>query len=269
MTKVITVTNQKGGTGKTSTSLFLAYGLALRGNDVLLIDLDSQADASFSTGVTYSENKTSLEVLLGDLSITDAIVNVTSSQADLFNKGGRLDLVPASANLATLDIQLVKRQLIDAQYNLADGIEDIADKYDYVIIDTPPAIGMGVFNTLTASDYVIVPTQADIYGLKGLGKLASTIATIKRRSNTKITVLGILLGRYNNRTNFTKAITEMLDTTAAKLKTKVFATKIRESITIKEAQGERKSLFEYAPSAKVTKDVDAFIDELLGGIENG
>lgn len=259
MAKTITVTNQKGGTGKTSTSLFLSYGLALKGYKVLLVDLDSQADASFSTGVKYDEGKTSMEVILGDVKAEDAITNVPTDK-------GKLDLIPASPDLASLDIQLVKRQLIDAQYNLKGALESIQGNYDYIILDTPPAISMAVLNALTASDYVIVPTQADIYGLKGLGKLAGTIETIKKHSNPNIQVLGILIGRYDARTNFTKAITDMLGDTSKRLHTKVFNTKIREAIAIKEAQGERTNLFEYAPKAKVTKDVNQFLNELLGGL---
>ena len=254
MSKVITVTNQKGGTGKTSTSLFLSYGLAFKGYKVLLIDLDSQADASFSTGVNYDETKTSLEVILGDADITDA------------KQRAKLDLVPASSNLASLDIQLVKRQLIDAQYNLSEALKQVKGDYDYIIIDTPPAISMAVLNALTASDYVIVPTQADIYGLKGLGKLAGTINSIQKHSNPNVKVLGILIGRYNSRTNFAKSITDMLQDTSKKLHTRVFNTKIREAIAIKEAQGEQTNLFEYAPKAKVTNDVNQFLNELLGGL---
>ena len=178
----------------------------------------------------------------------------------------KLDLVPASSNLASLDIQLVKRQLIDAQYNLSEALKQVRDDYDYIILDTPPAISMVVLNALTASDYVIVPTQADIYGLKGLGKLAGTINSIQKHSNPSVQVLGILVGRYDARTNFTKAITDMLQDTSKKLHTRVFNTKIREAIAIKEAQGERTNLFEYAPKAKVTKDVNQFLNELLGGL---
>lgn len=260
MSQTITITNQKGGAGKTSTSLILSYGLAFKGYKVLLIDLDSQADASFSTGATYDESQTSLEVILGDIDIQDAIVEVPNS------KDAKLDLLPASGNLASLDIQLVKRQLIDAQYNLSEALKDVQDDYDYIIIDTPPAISMAVLNALTASEYVIVPTQADIYGLKGLGQLARTISSIQRHSNPDIQVLGILLGRYNARTNFTKAITDMLKETSERLHTKVFNTKIREAIALKEAQGEQTSLFEYAPKANVTQDANQFVNEVLGGL---
>lgn len=262
MTKVITITNQKGGSSKTSTSLFLSYGLALREYKVLFVDLDSQADASFSTGVNFNESKSSLEVILNEIDINDAIISLPT------NNKANIDLLPASGNLTSLDIQLVKRQIIDAQFNLSDAITHLKKEYDFIIIDTPPAIGMASLNALTASDYVVVPTQADIYGLKGLGKLASTISSIKRRSNPKLQTLGIVLGRYDSRTNFTKAVTQMLNDTCKKLQTKVFTTKIREAIVVKEAQGERINLFEYAPKAKVTNDVNNFIDEFLEGVQN-
>lgn len=259
MTKVITITNQKGGTGKTSTALFTAYGLASRGYDVLLVDLDAQADASYSTAAQYDNGKTSFEVLLKDLPASETIVNVDNGDAS-----GTLDLLPASSNLATLDMQIVKRQLIDTQFNLTDALKPIKGNYDYIVLDTPPALSIAVLNALTASDYVVVPTQADIYSLKGLGNLAQTIDAIKQRSNPSLTVAGILLGRYDHRTNFTKAVTGMLQTTSEKLDTRVFDSKIREAIAVKEAQGERKSLFQYAPTANVTDDVNNYLNELIG-----
>lgn len=228
---------------------------------MLLIDLDSQADASFSTGVQYDPRKTLLEVILGELKAGEAIIPVKMKHK------AKLDLLPASPNLASLDIQLVKRQLLDVQYNLSEALKPVLSNYDYVVIDTP-AISMAVLNALKASDYVIVPTQADIYGLKGLGNLANTIQSIRLRSNPRLQVLGILLGRYNARTKFTQAITNMLNSTSQQLNTRVFNTKIREAIVIKEAQGKQMNLFEYAPKAKATKDVNNFITELLGGLNN-
>lgn len=262
MSKIITVTNQKGGTGKTTTSLIISYGLALRGFKVLLIDLDSQADASYSTLAQYNPLKTSLEVILGDVDIREAIVNVPTDMLT------HIDLLPASANLATLDIQLTKRQIIDAQYNLSDALRDVKQEYDYIIIDTPPAISMALLNALTASDYVLIPTQADVYSLKGLGNLSNTINAIKQRSNPNLNVLGILIGRYDPRTKFTQAITAMLEQTSKQLHTKVFKTKLKEAIAIKEAQGEQKNLFEYDPRSKAAKNATEFIDELMEDMNN-
>lgn len=258
-TQVITVTNQKGGTGKTTTALFTAYGLANRGYSVLLIDLDSQADATYTTKAKYDKDKTSLEVLLKDVKPADAIVPTTARRLS-----GKVDLIPASPQLATLDLLITKRQLLDPQYNLDDALQDIRYNYDYIVLDTPPALSTAVLNALTASDYVVVPAQADIFSLKGLGQLAQTITAVKRRSNTRLKVAGILLGRYDKRTNFTKAVTDMLKDTSAQLDTQVFDTKTREAIAVKEAQGKRTDLFSYAPSANVTADVNSYINELIG-----
>lgn len=252
--KVITVTNQKGGTGKTSTALFLTYGLADRGNRVLLIDLDQQADASFAAHVGYDKNKTSFEVLTDQVNIDDAIVPVNEF----------VDLLPASARMARLDVVFAESEIIDGQFKLKDALEPIESKYDYIIIDTPPAISMAVMNALTASDEVVVPTQADLFSLKGLGELATVVNQIKKRSNPNLKIAGILIGRYNARTLFAQSVADELDKIATKLHTKVFKAKIREATSIKESQNAFKSIFKYDPRGKATKDINNFINELLG-----
>lgn len=251
--KVITVTNQKGGTGKTSTTLFLTQGLAQRGKKVLLVDLDQQADATFSMNVEYDPSKTTYDLLTGQASLKDIIVPVNEN----------IDLAPAYKKLAQLDVELVGK--IDPQFYLSDAIDNAHLKYDYVIIDTPPAISMAVLNALTASDYVVVPTQADIYSLKGLGELAETVEAIRRRSNPELKIAGILIGRYNGRTVFAKGIAGSLQQAADKLHTKVFESRIREATAVKEAQNARESIYEYDPRGKVTQDVNNFIDEFLKG----
>lgn len=256
--KVITVTNQKGGTGKTTTSLFLKDALIEKGKKVLLIDLDQQADASYGTGVEYDPSQTTYELLTQDLNLDDILVHVND----------QLDLAPAGNQMAKLDVTLTQDHMLDAQFILSDKLEDYKNNYDYVIIDTPPALSMAVMNALTASDTVVVPTQADLFSLKGLGDLGSTVAAIKRRSNPKLTIAGILIGRYNSRTIFSKAMTTALTEAAESLQTHVFETKIREAISVKESQNAFQSIFEYDPKSKVTHDISDFVDELLGELEN-
>lgn len=251
--KVITVTNQKGGTGKTSTALFLTYGLAHRGKKVLLIDLDQQADASFSMHVDYDQNKTTFEVLTGDAALKDIIVKVNDN----------IDLAPASSKLAELDVVLTQKVRIDPQYILKDTIKNSKVNYDYIVIDTPPALSEAVLNALTASNTVLVPTQADIYSLKGLGELAQTIAAIKNRSNPDLEIAGILIGRFNKRTVFAKSISKVLESAAEQLHTKVFKSRIREATAVKESQNAFESIYEYDPRGKVTEDVNNFIGEFL------
>ena len=249
--KVITVTNQKGGTGKTSTTLFMAYGIAREGKKVLVIDLDQQADSSFSFHVPYDESKTTFQLLTKTATLPEIIVNVTD----------KIDLAPASPDLSQLDLLLAGK--LDPQFILKDTIKAIDGEYDYIIIDTPPSLNMAVLNALTASNTVVVPTQADLYSLKGLNELAQTVEGIKRRSNPDLNIAGILIGRYNARTVFTKAITSALEEMAEQLNTTVFKSKIREAIAVKEAQNDFKSIFEYDPHGKVTKDIEAFLNEFM------
>ena len=197
--KVVTITNQKGGTGKTSTALYLTYGLARNGKKVLLIDLDQQADASFSFHVPYRQDETTFQVLTEKTSLKDIIVKVNDD----------IDLAPASPELAQLDVLLTGK--LDPQFILEDNMKDLMGIYDYVVIDKLPSLNMAVLNALTASQSVVVPTQADIYSLKGLKDLASTVNSIKRRSNPELKIDGILISRYNSRTVFTKAITSALE----------------------------------------------------------
>lgn len=148
--KVVTITNQKGGTGKTSTALYLTYGLARKEKKVLLIDLDQQADASFSFHVPYRQDETTFQVLTEKISLKDIIVKVNDD----------IDLAPASPELAQLDVLLTGK--LDPQFILEDNMKDLMGTYDYVVIDTPPSLNMAVLNALTASQSVVVPTQADI-----------------------------------------------------------------------------------------------------------
>ena len=249
--KVVTITNQKGGTGKTSTALYLTYGLARKGKKVLLIDLDQQADASFSFHVPYRQDETTFQVLTEKTSLKDIIVKVNDD----------IDLAPASPELAQLDVLLTGK--LDPQFILEDNMKDLMGIYDYVVIDKLPSLNMAVLNALTASQSVVVPTQADIYSLKGLKDLASTVNSIKRRSNPELKIDGILISRYNSRTVFTKAITSALEEMALELHTTVFESKIREAIAVKEAQNNFQSIFEYEPRGKVTEDIEAFINEFL------
>ena len=255
--KVITITNQKGGTGKTTTSLFLAYGLADRGKHVLVIDLDQQADATFSLsqGRQYNgSGKTSFELLTGETAAKDCLVPINLL----------IDLIPATKQLAQLDVALAQNNMYRADL-LRDAIKSIKSKYDYVLIDTPPALSILITNALTASDYMVIPTQADLYSIKGLADLAQTIRQI---NNKKLKVAGILIDRYNARTVYSKVAANLLIQGAATLKTKVFDTKIREAIVVKEAEHQFKSIYDYSKRAGVTKDANNFVDELLEVIQN-
>lgn len=252
MCRVITVTNQKGGTGKTTTSLFLAYGLAERGKHVLVIDLDQQADTTFSLshGKDYSASgKTSYELLTHQKQAQECIVPI-----NLF-----IDLIPASSQLAALDIALIKNNMYRADL-LKDAIDPIKSNYDFILIDTPPALSVVVTNALTVSDRVLIPVQADLFSIKGLADLAKTLQKVP---NPNLDVMGILITRFNPRTVYSKAVTDQLEQVAKAMNTRVFHTRIKEAVAIKEALHQFKSLDEYNKRSNAAKNVNQFIDEFL------
>lgn len=249
MAKVISIINQKGGVGKSTTAEAVLAGLTLKGYKTLAIDLDAQGNLTYSAGAK-SGGASSLGVLTGE---------VEASQAIQKTKSG--DIIPASKALAGADAFITDT---GKEYKLKEAIEGLQMEYDYIVIDTPPALSILTINALTASNSVIIPAQADIYSLQGIEQLAETIAPVKKYCNKDLLIEGILLTRYNKRSILSQDIAELAKQIASKLDTKVFDSTIREAIAIKEAQISRISLFEYAPHAKVTEDYKAFINELIG-----
>lgn len=246
---IITVTNQKGGVSKSTTSQNLGAGLASRGYKVLLIDLDAQANLSLSCGV--KEPQKTVYTILKDKTQTKACIKPVKEN---------LWLIPASLALSTADLELNE---VGKEYRLAEALEAVKGEYDYIIIDTPPALSILTVNALTVADKVIIPAQADLFSLEAIKQLNSTIETIKRYTNKNLTIAGILLARYNNRNILTQELTEVLNTTADYLKTKVFKSTIREAIAIKEAQARKQDIFEYAPESNVACDYMGLVEEVI------
>lgn len=246
--QIFTVTNQKGGAGKTTTAAALAAGLALRGYNPLLIDLDPQCNLSFCTGARAS-GASALGVLTGEISAAAAIQHT-----------GAGDIIPASKHLSGADLLFTDT---GKEYRLREALEPLRGQYSHFIIDTPPALGVLTVNALTASGAVIIPAQADIFSLQGIERLSETLQPVKRYTNPGLKIEGILLTRYAARSVLSREISQLAQQIAAKLQTRVFRATIRESVTIREAQISQQTLFQYAPRAKVTADYAAFIDELL------
>ena len=250
MTKTIAVCNQKGGCGKSTTAQALAAGLTQRGYRVLLVDLDAQGNTSFSLGANRA-GATSLGVLLGEVKAAEAI-----------QKTPYCDIIPANKSLAAAEATITD---VGKEYRLREAIEELEDNYDYVVIDTPPSLGILSINALTACDTVVIPAQADIYSLQGIADLVETIKPVKKYCNQKLQIAGILFTRHNSRYAFTKELSDYAEGIAANLKTKVFKATIREAVAVRSAQAAQKSIFEYDPKSKVANDYSEFIDELLEG----
>lgn len=249
MKKIVSIINQKGGVGKSTTAEALAAGLSLRGYKTLAVDLDAQGNLTYTFGADNT-GATVLEVLTGDATAAEAIKHTQSC-----------DVLPANKALAGADAYIKET---GKEYRLKEALENVADQYDYIIIDTPPALGILTVNALTACQSVIIPSQADIYSIQGIEQLSETMKPVKKYCNPGLEIEGILLTRYSARSVLSREVADMLEELAANLGTKLFKTKIREAIAVKEAQISQQSLFEYSPKAKPTEDYNALIDELIG-----
>ena len=248
--KTIAIINQKGGVGKSTTAFTLASGLKNKGYKTLCIDMDAQGNLSY-TADANDDLLTIYDLLAEDADINQAIQHTKN-----------FDLIASSKALSGADGFITN---IGKEYKLKEILESVKNNYDYIIIDTPPALGILTVNALTACDSVIIPAQADIYSLQGIEQLSKTIQPIKKYCNDKLKIDGILLTRYSPRAILSREVAEIANDLAQNLNTKVFKSTIREAIAVKESQINKQSLFDYAPNSNVTNDYLNFINELLKG----
>lgn len=250
MTKVISVANQKGGVGKTTTCVNLASYVADTGKKVLLIDMDPQGNACASLGVELDNDKDSVyEVLLGDARIQDAIYPSVM-------KG--VDVVPSTVDLAGAEVDLV---YIDRrEYVLKEALKDVKNNYDYVFIDCPPSLGLLTVNALTATDTVIMPIQCEYFALVGLGQLMNTIRLIKKHLNPEIEIEGVLLTMKDNRSNL---VAQVADEIKKYFKQKVYETTIPRNIRLAESPSHGKPVLLYDPKSKGALAYKSLCDEFL------
>ncbi|MCR5481626.1 MAG: ParA family protein [Clostridia bacterium] len=257
MAKVIAITNQKGGVGKTSTASALASGLQEKKYKVLAIDLDPQGNLGFCLGAETENAPTVYDLMKGAASIEDVIQT---------NNG--IDILPANILLSGAELEFSN---IGREFMLKKGIAPVMDDYDFVIIDTPPALNILTVNAYTATDYLIIPMVPEILSLLGISQLTETIELVKGVYNPKIEVLGILLNKYDARRTLTKDVEEMAQMIARQLGTKVFTTKIRASVAVAEAPAHGQSVFRYSPKSNSAKDYRQFIKEIISqkGMKDG
>jgi chromosome partitioning protein len=250
--KSITIINQKGGVGKSTTALSIGAGLVLKGCKVLYVDLDPQGNLTYTIGASSGG---SLEILKSPDIIKDLIQHT-----------GQGDIIASSPTLAGADSIITAT---GKEYRLKRALEHTNELYDYCIVDTPPTLSILTINALTACKEAIIPAQADIYSLQSITQLKETIDAIKEYTNPNLSILGILLTRFNSRLVIKREVAETLEQIASKqLGAKVFKTKIRECTALVEAQAKKKDIFSYAPGSNASTDYNLLLMEILKNEKN-
>lgn len=253
--ETIAIACQKGGVGKTSTCLALGDGLARMGHKVLYVDLDAQMNLTYTLGGVGEAGN-----------VLTALQQPKRAKGEVQLLGDNIGLLASIPSLAGADTFLVE---LGKEYRLKEALEAVAQDFDVCLVDTPPSLGILTVNALTASDALIAPTQADVFSLQGIRQLSGTIDGVRAYTNKNLFFMGLLVTRFNGRAVIRKDIAEMLEKTAHEMGTKVFNTKIRECVSIVEAQAMRQSIFTYAPRSNATKDYTALVDEVATSLRLG
>ena len=250
--KIISISNIKGGVAKTTTAATLASGLNKRGKKVLMIDSDPQMNLTMCFLDEPEEGSPSLYTLY------DKGASIDNLKISIKNG---LDLILGDFELCSADMEFFKKA--GSLKLLSKAVKAIKENYDYIILDTPPNLGFLSLNAFMISDYIVTPMAADSFSLRAVRLLKKTLDEVSDEAEKNIPVAGILLTRYTDRTNVAKLLEDSVITAAELLNTSVFESRIRQETVVQESQIIKMDLFEYAPKAPVTKDYDAFIDELL------
>jgi chromosome partitioning protein len=244
---IIAVCNQKGGIGKTTTAVSLATGLRKVGKKTLLVDMDSQVNATDTYRAKMDNTGTLYDLMVhGD--------------SDVIQHTELGDIIAGDRLLKDADKQITGPS---ANFRVRKVLEKIKGDYDYIILDTPPALSVLLINALTAADKCIIPLTADRYGLHGLTALKENIDDVREYTNPKISVMGILLVKFGGRLKTEQAVLEGLDEYAGMFGTKVFDAKIRQANAVQKAQLARQGIFEYAPDCTAAEDYMELIEEIL------
>ena len=256
MVKTIAICNQKGGVGKTTTTLNLGIGLVRQGNKVLLVDADPQNDLTSALGWEAD----SLDHSLGRLMYMVTQNHKPDVKDSILHHSEGVDLIPSNLDLSSMETQLVNA--MSRETTLKRVLASYSKDYDHILLDCSPSLGMLTINALAAADRIIVPVQAQYLSVKGVEQLLSTVARVKRNINHKLKIDGVLLTMVDNRTNNSREIAALLrDTYGTKIR--VFDAEIPRSVRAAEISAEGKSIFEHDPGGKVAEAYHALTKEVL------
>lgn len=251
MAKVITITNQKGGVGKTTTSINLAFYLAKSGKDTLLIDFDPQGNASSGLGIDKRElDKSMCDVMLNEVELAEIITKV--------EKNKHLYIAPTIPELANVEVQMAEME--DKFRILKHAIDSVSDKYEYVIIDSPPSLSLLTVNGMIAADYLLLPVQTEFYALEGVAQLLESMNLVKKAMNPDLKLLGVLATMYDRRTSLSS---EVLAEVKKYFKEKVFDTTIPRNVRLAEAPSHGVAIGQYDRFSKGAKAYRSLAEEVI------
>lgn len=249
MGKVISVANQKGGVGKTTTTVNLGTILAKKGKKVLLIDADPQGNATSGLGVEKDVEPSTYDILVNDAELQESLQDTIIKN---------LKVCPANMNLAGAEVELVS--MMSREQRLKEKLEPLKEKFDYILIDCPPSLGLITLNSFTASDSVLIPVQCEYFALEGLGQLLNTINLVKKHLNKEIRIEGALLTMYDMRTNLSNQVVKEVK---KYFEDKVYKTVIPRNVRLSEAPSYGMPITEYDPKSKGAKSYLKFAKEFL------